>query len=245
MGGTMRLGLYPADLHAGLGRGRGVRRHPGRGATPAPLRGQQQVPRRPRGGRAWCSPGCSPDRELVEFVELPARRPPLLRGHPGPPRAALATDPAAPALQRPDRGRDRRGSASCGCRSTRAGCGGACPSRCLSTPLSTTDGARRGRGRAGRSADATSTSPGRSSQSDTRSRAGSCRRNRYGPRPGRRGVRPRGRPAPGAVAVVARRRGGSRPGAHPVPAPRAAAARRAPGRAARRGGGGAARGRPA
>ena len=42
-----------------------------RGAAPPPLRGQQRLPRPARGGRAWCSPGTSPDNNLVEFVELP------------------------------------------------------------------------------------------------------------------------------------------------------------------------------
>ena len=50
--------------------------------------------------------GTSPDNNLVEFVELPGRRAPLLRRHPGPPRAALAPDPAAPAVRRAGRGRD-------------------------------------------------------------------------------------------------------------------------------------------
>ena len=80
---------------------------PDRGAAPAPLRGQQRLPRPARGGRAWSSPARRPDLDLVEFVELPARRAPLLRRHPGAPRAALAPDPAAPAVRGPGRCRDR------------------------------------------------------------------------------------------------------------------------------------------
>ena len=45
-----------------------------------------------RGGRAWCSPGTSPDGHLVEFVELPARGAPLLRRHPGAPGVPVAAD---------------------------------------------------------------------------------------------------------------------------------------------------------
>ena len=51
LGGTMRLGLYPAQLKAGLDRPRGLRRGADRRAAPAPLRGQQRLPRHPRGRR--------------------------------------------------------------------------------------------------------------------------------------------------------------------------------------------------
>ena len=133
MGGTMRLGLYPADLTTGLDRGGGVRRRPGRGAAPPPLRGQQQVPRRPRGGRAGVL-RAEPRPRARRVRRAAPRRPPVLRGHPGAPGAALASHPAAPAVQRADRRRDRCGSASSGSRSTRAVCGGACPSPCPSPP---------------------------------------------------------------------------------------------------------------
>ena len=71
MGGTMRLGLYPAVLAEGSLVARGLRRRARRGAAPAPLRGQQRLPRAARGGRARRSPAISPDGRLVEFVELP------------------------------------------------------------------------------------------------------------------------------------------------------------------------------
>ena len=50
------------------------------------------------------------------------RRAPLLRRHPGAPRAALAPDPAAPAVRRAWSARRSSGSASCGSRSTSPGC---------------------------------------------------------------------------------------------------------------------------
>ena len=52
LGGTMRLGAYPATLDARLGRRRGVRHHGGVRAAPAPLRGEQRLPRPARGRRA-------------------------------------------------------------------------------------------------------------------------------------------------------------------------------------------------
>ena len=51
MGGTMRLGLYPADLVPGSVVAEAYGGDAGAGTAPAPLRGQQQVPRRPRSGR--------------------------------------------------------------------------------------------------------------------------------------------------------------------------------------------------
>ncbi len=96
MGGTMRLGLYPAELAEGsIVRevyGDAVRRR----AAPAPLRGQQRLPRRARARPGLVFSGTSPDGHLVEYVELPARGAPLLRRHPGAPRAAVAPDPAHP-----------------------------------------------------------------------------------------------------------------------------------------------------
>ena len=50
-GGTMRLGLYPAKLLAGLQGARGLRHRGHLRAPPPPLRGQQPLPRDPRGGR--------------------------------------------------------------------------------------------------------------------------------------------------------------------------------------------------
>ena len=81
----------------------------GRGAAPAPLRGQQRLPRRSSRRPAWCSPGTSPDGHLVEFVELPRDVHPYYVGHPGAPRVPVAADRAAPAVRRPGGGRGRRG----------------------------------------------------------------------------------------------------------------------------------------
>ena len=55
MGGTMRLGAYPAMLGAGHGGRGGLRRARGLRAAPAPLRGQQRLPGPARRGRAWSS----------------------------------------------------------------------------------------------------------------------------------------------------------------------------------------------
>ena len=71
LGGTMRLGLYPAELAEGsivaeLYGSTEVSRAP-----PPPLRGQQLLPRPHRRGGARRSRAMSPDRRLVEFVELP------------------------------------------------------------------------------------------------------------------------------------------------------------------------------
>ena len=76
-----------------------------RGAAPPPLRGQQRLPRAARGRRAGVLrhlAGQQPGR----VRRAAGRRTPLLRGHPGPPRAALAADPAAPAVRRAGRGGD-------------------------------------------------------------------------------------------------------------------------------------------
>ena len=67
----MRLGLYPAQLADGLDRRRALRRHRGHRAPPPPLRGQQRATASASPTPAWCSPASSPDRHLVEFVELP------------------------------------------------------------------------------------------------------------------------------------------------------------------------------
>ena len=70
LGGTMRLGLYPAELADRIDRGRGLPRIAGRGAAPPPIRGQQPYrDRSPSAGLVFS--GLSPDRNLVEYVELP------------------------------------------------------------------------------------------------------------------------------------------------------------------------------
>ncbi len=81
-GGSMRLGLYPARLTAGL-QGRGRLRHRGHlRAAPPPIRGQQPVPRGARVGRhahlrAVAGRAAGGDRG--------AARPSLVRGQPVPP----------------------------------------------------------------------------------------------------------------------------------------------------------------
>ena len=72
LGGTMRLGSLPGRARA---EGAIVREAYGeardRGAAPAPLRGQQRLPRPARGRRPGVLRAPSPDLDLVEFVELP------------------------------------------------------------------------------------------------------------------------------------------------------------------------------
>ena len=124
LGGTMRLGLYPADAQGGLGRPRGVRRGPGRGAAPAPLRGEQRLPRAARGGRAgllrhlarttaWSSSSSCPRDVHPYYVATQAH--PELRSRPTRPHPLFAG---------PGRVRRSSGSGSCASRSTRPGCAG-------------------------------------------------------------------------------------------------------------------------
>ena len=124
LGGTMRLGLYPAELKEGSVVRGDLRRGQGRGAPPAPLRGQQPLPRPARGGRAGV------------LRDVPGQQPGGVR------RAARAT--CTPTTSRPRRtrscGRARPGrtrcsrawsgprspaSGSCASRSTRPPCGAA------------------------------------------------------------------------------------------------------------------------
>ena len=98
LGGTMRLGLYPALLKPGSIARAGLRRGADRRAAPAPLRGQQRLPRHARGsgsGLLGHLAGQQPRR-----VRRAAARPaPLLHLDPGAPRAPLPADPPAPAVQ--------------------------------------------------------------------------------------------------------------------------------------------------
>ena len=106
LGGTMRLGLYPAELKPGsivreaYGAERIEERHRHRYEVNNAYRDTLE-----EAGMVFS--GVSPDNNLVEFVELPRDAAPLLRLHPGPPRAALPPDPAAPAVRRAGRGRHR------------------------------------------------------------------------------------------------------------------------------------------
>ena len=82
-GGTMRLGLYPCYLQAGLPRGRGLRHGPGAGAPPAPAGVQQRLPGAAGGARDGLQravPGRAPggDRRAAGA--------PLVRGDAVPPR---------------------------------------------------------------------------------------------------------------------------------------------------------------
>ena len=74
----------PLRARAGLARGRGVRRDRDQRAPPPSLRVRQRLPRPARRSRASSSSGTSPDKRLVEMVELP--RSPVLRRLPVPPR---------------------------------------------------------------------------------------------------------------------------------------------------------------
>ena len=106
LGGTMRLGLYPAHLQEGSVIREAVRRGQGRGAAPAPLRGEQRLPRPPRAGRTGVLRDVA-GQQPRRVRRAAARRAPVLRLHAGPPRAPLPADPSAPAVLRPHQGRDR------------------------------------------------------------------------------------------------------------------------------------------
>ena len=152
LGGTMRLGLYPADLLEGSVVRAGLRRRPGRGAAPAPLRGQQRLPRPARGGRAGVLRHCRRTATWSSSSSCPA----TCTRTTSPPRPTPSSAPARPARTRCSRGWSARrstASASSGSRSTSPGC--------AARPPTTTraDGHRRGRParRAGRVARRPST----------------------------------------------------------------------------------------
>ena len=69
---------------------RGLRHRRDQRAPPPPLRGQQRLPRARSTSQGLVLSGLSPDKRLVEMIELP--RPPVLRRLPVPPRVQ---DPAA------------------------------------------------------------------------------------------------------------------------------------------------------
>ena len=121
LGGTMRLGLYPAELREGSV----VREAYGEAQVEERHRHRYEVnnalPRPARGGRAGVLrhlAGQQPGR----VRRAAPRRAPLLRRHPGAPRAALAADPAAPAVRRAWSRPRSRGRRSCGSRSTSRRC---------------------------------------------------------------------------------------------------------------------------
>ena len=88
-----------------------------RGAPPAPLRGQQRLPRPARGGRAGLLRHLA-GRPPGRVRRAAARRAPLLRRHPGAPGVPLPPGPGAPAVRRPGRGGGRAQAAPPGDRST-------------------------------------------------------------------------------------------------------------------------------
>ena len=98
MGGTMRLGAYPARLADGLAGRRDLRQHQCFRAAPAPLRGQQRLPRRAGAGRS------APVRDVTGFLAGGVRRAgpgpaPVPGRHPGAPGVQVPADPAAPAVR--------------------------------------------------------------------------------------------------------------------------------------------------
>ena len=116
MGGTMRLGLYPAALQPGTRVEEMYGQHAGRGAAPAQVRGQQRLPERCSSRPAWSSPGSrrtgtwwsSPSsaehpffvgtQAHPEFLSRPTRPHPLFSGLIA---AALARSKAASAARAP------------------------------------------------------------------------------------------------------------------------------------------------
>ena len=93
----------PQGRVAGAG---GVRRGQGRGAAPAPLRGQQRLPRARSRRPGWCSPARRRTATWSSSSSCRATCTPTTC-HPGAPRAALPSDPAAPAVRRPGPGGHR------------------------------------------------------------------------------------------------------------------------------------------
>ena len=126
LGGTMRLGLYPADADRGLLVRRGLRRadrieerHRHRYEVNNGYRDQLEA-----AGLVFS--GTFPTR-AGGVRRAAARRAPVLRRHPGAPRAAVAADPAASAVRRAGRRRHRAADASCASRSTSPDCDDATP----------------------------------------------------------------------------------------------------------------------
>ncbi len=112
----------------GLARGRqrrprGIRRGDDRGAPPAPLRGQQPLPRAARGPPAWCSPAPTPISAWSSSWSCLARCTPTTCR----PRRTPSCAPGRPARTHSSpawSGLRSSVSGSCGSRSTRAACAG-------------------------------------------------------------------------------------------------------------------------
>ena len=244
MGGTMRLGLYPAALAEGSVVREAYGAAGSRSGTGTATRSTTPT------GTGWRRPGWSspaPRRTAAGRVRRAAPRgPPLLRRHPGAPGAPVPADPAAPAVRRAGRGGDRPAAGAAGSRSTRHGLrrdDARTPSR--RGPRRRPEGAPTGRAarRTVRRRWEVRDSRGRSGGAGRRSsvrrdlvvapgpaRSRSARLVRRAP--GRRGRARRRRPTTG--------RWSSRQYRHPV----GTRLVELPGRAARRAGGGPARGRP-
>ena len=104
MGGTMRLGSYPAALQKGSVVAAAYGEHRGHRAAPAPLRGRQRLPGPARRGRPGLLRHLA-GREAGRVRRAAGRRAPVLRRHPGAPGAQEPADPAAPAVRRLRAGR--------------------------------------------------------------------------------------------------------------------------------------------
>lgn len=107
LGGTMRLGAFPATLRPGsvvaeaYGTTEVTERHRHRYEVNNAYRDRLE-----EAGLAIC--GTSPDGALVEFDGAAPGRAPVLRVHAGPPGVLLPADPPAPAVRRPRRRRPGR-----------------------------------------------------------------------------------------------------------------------------------------
>ena len=104
MGGTMRLGAYPARLAAG--HAACARSTAKRSCTSGTVTATSSTTATARCSRstAWCCSGSSPDGLLVEFIELPPDDAPVLRRDPGAPRVQEPAEPSAPVVRRVRRG---------------------------------------------------------------------------------------------------------------------------------------------
>ena len=107
MGGTMRLGLYPAKLAEGSLVARPTAQPTSRSGTGTATRSTTPTAtgsRRP----AWSFSGTSPGRPAGRVRRAAARRAPVLRRHPGAPGVQAPGRPGAhPLFARARRGRDR------------------------------------------------------------------------------------------------------------------------------------------
>ena len=118
LGGTMRLGAYPAVLTKGSVVAQRLRQPQSLRTAPAPLRGEQRLPRADRRRAGCVFSGTSPDGHLVEFVELPGETHPFFVGTQAHPELQEPADPSAPAVRRVRRRRAAATRWPSGCRSS-------------------------------------------------------------------------------------------------------------------------------